>query len=281
MIEHTLARLARVGVQDVTLALGFRPDDFLAAYPQGEIHGVNLHYSIEPEPLDTGGAIAYAAADSNIDDTFIVCNGDIIDGAELDLLLKDHLGGTQLATIELTTVDDPSRFGVVDCDPQGRVRCFVEKPAPEAEPSNHINAGTYVMEPAALAGIKPGERRSVERDIFPALAQNQALQACLFDQYWLDAGKPDSCRQANRDMGHTSDAVHPDAAIGVHTQIVGSTIGASSIVGAGASVFNSVLLEGCLIGAHARVINCISVRQLGVLRVYKWRCHTLGAQWCL
>ena len=62
MVEHVVGHLAAHGVDDVVLSLGFRPDAFRDAYPDGRCAGARLHYAIEPEPLDTGGAIAFADA---------------------------------------------------------------------------------------------------------------------------------------------------------------------------------------------------------------------------
>ena len=58
MIERVVSKLAEVGVTDAILSLGYRPDAFFDAYPDDTVAGVKLHYAVEPEPLDTAGAIA-------------------------------------------------------------------------------------------------------------------------------------------------------------------------------------------------------------------------------
>ena len=62
MIERVLGHLADHGIDEAVLSLGYRPDAFIAAYPDGTIAGVRLTYAVEPEPLDTAGAIRFAAA---------------------------------------------------------------------------------------------------------------------------------------------------------------------------------------------------------------------------
>src|SRR5690606_24270308 len=57
MIERVLAKLAEHGVDDAILSLGYRPDAFIATYPDDECAGVRLHYAVEAEPLDTAGAV--------------------------------------------------------------------------------------------------------------------------------------------------------------------------------------------------------------------------------
>ena len=78
MIEHVVGHLADHGVDDVVLSLGYRPDAFADAYPDGTCAGATLHYAVEPEPLDTAGAIRFAASDAGIDERFLVLNGDVL-----------------------------------------------------------------------------------------------------------------------------------------------------------------------------------------------------------
>ena len=88
LIVRLIGQLERGGVDAVTLALGFLPEPFLAAFPDGRCGGVALDYAIEPEPLDTAGAIRFAADHAGIDDTFVVANGDVL----TDLVVADLVG---------------------------------------------------------------------------------------------------------------------------------------------------------------------------------------------
>jgi len=78
MLERVLRRLSGFGVDEVVLSLGYQPDAFRLAYPDGEAAGVRLTYAIEEEPLDTAGAIRFAAESAGINETFLVVNGDIL-----------------------------------------------------------------------------------------------------------------------------------------------------------------------------------------------------------
>ena len=121
-----------------------------------------LHYAVEPEPLDTAGAIRFAADHAGIDDTFVVANGDVLTDLDVATLLVAHRAGRCRGDDPPDAVDDPSAFGVVELDGDGRVVRFVEKPAPGTRPSNLINAGTYVFEPSVLDRI-PSGRPVVDR----------------------------------------------------------------------------------------------------------------------
>ncbi|MBA3289677.1 MAG: nucleotidyltransferase family protein, partial [Acidimicrobiia bacterium] len=90
IIARLVARLEAGGVSAATLALGFRPEPFLAAFPDGRCGGVALDYAIEPAPLDTAGAIRFAAEDAGIEDTFVVANGDVVTGLDVGALVRAH-----------------------------------------------------------------------------------------------------------------------------------------------------------------------------------------------
>src|SRR3954466_16077211 len=165
MLDWVVERLAGAGVDEIVLSLGYLPAAFEEAYPEGRCAGTRLHYATEPEPLDTAGAIRFAALAAGLDrseEPFVVVNGDVVTDADLGALLDLHRARGAAATIGLTPVDDPSRYGVVPIDRDDRVTAFIEKPPAEQAPSNWINAGTYVLEPSVLARIPEGRRVSIE-----------------------------------------------------------------------------------------------------------------------
>jgi mannose-1-phosphate guanylyltransferase len=265
ILEWLMVHLARGGVTDAVLALGFKPEPFLRAFPDSMCAGVRLSYSIEDSPLDTGGAIGFAARSARLherDESFVVANGDIVTDLDIAGLVERHrtnVAHGAEATIHLVPVDDPSQYGVVECDAHGKVAGFIEKPAPGTSNSRHVNAGTYVLEPKALALLPGDAPLSIERVTFPELARRGTLYAHATSDYWLDAGRPESYRRANLDLvdGHRrdrDDAVHPSASIAPTARVVNSVVGAAARIDAGASVVDSVVFPGATVGANANVI---------------------------
>lgn len=260
MIERVLAHLSDHGVDRAILSLGYRPDAFRDAYRGGECAGVQLHYAVEPEPLDTAGAIRFAADDAGVRERFLVVNGDVLTDLDLALLVAMHERTGAEGTIALHKVDDPSSYGVVPTEPDGRVQAFLEKPPPGDAPTDLINAGTYVLEPSVLDRIKPGMRVNVEREIFPAMVEDRSLYAIDGDTYWIDAGTPATYLKANLDLvrgvrGAPEAGVHESAA--VEGEVVDSVVGPLSSVAAGARVQGSVLLEGAAVGPGAQVLDSV------------------------
>ena len=230
-----------------------------------------LTYAVEPEPLDTAGAVKFAADFAGIDDTFVVVNGDVLTDLDLSALIAFHRQRGAEGTIALHPVPDPSAFGVVPTDDDGRVTAFVEKPTREEAPTNQINAGTYVLEPSMLDRIPTGRRVSIERETFPATVKDRTLFALADDAYWLDTGTPAALLQATRDLveGRRHQTPTPGAhqtpdgwwAVG-EPFVSGSVVGASvvmegCVVAAGARIEGSVLGRGCVVDAGATVTDAV------------------------
>ncbi len=90
MIERVLGQLAAHGIDEAVLSLGYLPDAFMEAYPDGRAAGIGLTYAVEPEPLDTAGAVRFAARFAGIDETFVVVNGDVLTDLDLTTLVAFH-----------------------------------------------------------------------------------------------------------------------------------------------------------------------------------------------
>lgn len=248
MIERVLEWLSSHGVTEAVLSLGYRPQAFIEAYPSGESCGVVLRYAVEPSPLDTAGAIRFAALEAGIDEAFVVVNGDVLTDLDLTGLVAFHRDRTAEATIALTPVPDPSAFGVVPTDATGRVEAFIEKPPAGEAPTNFINAGTYVLERSVLDRVPPGRRVSIERETFPQLVADGRLYALGSDAAWLDAGTPAAYLKANLAYAQTT------AGAG---NVVRSVVGVGVELGEGSLVEGSVLMDGAVVGPKARVVGSI------------------------
>ena len=253
MLERVLGRLAKHGVDDVVLSMGYRPDAFREQFPDGRAAGVTLTYAVEPEPRDTAGAIRFAADEVGIEETFLVVNGDVLTDLDVGALAAFHRERGGLATIALTPVEDPSAFGVVPTDPEGRVTAFIEKPPRDLAPTNLINAGTYVLEPEVLSLISPGVRVSIERETFPTLVGQGRLFAMASDAYWLDTGTPAQYLRANLDLVEGTALLEPGSSVAPTARVCRSVVGARARVEDGAEVRDSVVLPDAVVGPGAVV----------------------------
>ena len=241
-LEHQIEHLRVHGVERIILACGYKPDAIR------EHFGDELEYIVEPEPLGTGGAIAYAAREAGIGETFVACNGDVLTDLDLTALVGFHRDRGARMTIALHPVDDPSRYGVVATDGNGAVSAFIEKPPPGSTPVRTINAGTYVAEPDVLGLIPPGRPLSVEYDVFPQLV-GDGLYALADEAAWRDIGTPESFLAANLERMPPGGLVDPTAVVDPAAVVEGSVIGPGCRIEAGAHVHGSVVLAGALVAS--------------------------------
>ena len=260
MIEWVVTHLAEHGIQEVGLALGYRPDAFLNAYPSGQIAGVPYRIAVEDEALGTAGAIRFAAQEMQLEETFLVLNGDVLTELDVSGLVEFHDQHKAEATIALQTVSDPSRFGVVTTTENGQVEEFIEKPLADKSPSNNINAGTYVVNPSVIGRIPSGRSVSIERETFPEMAAARTLYAMESTTYWLDTGTPEQFLEANLDVlqgRRKSKFAMPTAAVHPTAQVEESVIGTGSHLDAEVVVKGSVLFNNCHVGRGVTIVDSV------------------------
>jgi mannose-1-phosphate guanylyltransferase len=266
ILQHIIGSLERAGVTRAVLALGFKPEPFVAAFPNSRCGGVELVYAVEPEPLDTAGAIAFAARYAGVTDTFVVANGDVLTSLDIARVIAFHKETGAEGTLHLTPVDDPSQFGVVETQSDGKVSRFVEKPQPGETTSHNVNAGTYVLEESVLNRIEPNVKISIERVIFPAMVAENTLFAMSTTDSWVDTGRPETYLAANMSALATLPGrvlVHEHAHVATTAHIVNSVVGEHCVVGAGATITGSVLISGATVAAGASVEHSIVMGTVG------------------
>jgi mannose-1-phosphate guanylyltransferase len=242
-LEYQIDHLHEHGIDRVILSCGYLPE------PIRDHFGDRLEYAVEPQPLGTGGAIRFSA--EGIDETFVVCNGDVLTDLDLTALVSQHRRRGACATIAQHRVDDAGAYGLVRTDGDGRVTAFVEKPSPGEADVDTINAGTYVLEPAVLELIEPARAVSVEREVFPWLV-GQGLYARVDDGRWRDIGTPESYLAANLELMPPGGLIDPLAMVEPTADVTESVVGAHARIGGGSRIDRSVVLPGADVPAGAR-----------------------------
>lgn len=264
-VAHQLDQLRRFGVTDVIFSCGYRPEALQAHFGDGAGMGMRLRYVVDPVPLGTAGAVKNAEA-LLTSAQVLVFNGDVLTDLDVSAFVARHDAAGVAGTLALTSVADPSRYGLVRLHPDRRVEEFLEKPRPDqlrpGEPFL-INAGTYLLEREVLDRIPPGRPCSIERDIFPGLAREDRLAGYPNSSYWRDIGTPDSYLQAHLDVlagAVRTDAPTGDRYVGPGAQLAadarvaaGTTIGPDVVVGPGAVILRSVVGAGSRIGRNAQI----------------------------
>ena len=292
-VGYILENLARHGVRRAVFSAGYLAHALEESIGDGERYGLTVRYVVEEQPLGTAGAIKNVQAELN-EGCLYAFNGDVLTDVDLTAMRAFHRERGGVATILLTRVDDPRRYGLVKIDDDGRVTEFVEKPGADYAVPAHgalINAGVYLLEPEVLDMIPADRQLSIERGVFPQLAAAGRLYAFASDAYWRDIGTPESYLQAHfdllqstiatsvsRDVGPSYLFVAPDAVVAPGARVVppahvgsGTTlapgsrvgplavIGKDCVIGRGAEVTESVVQDGVSIGAHTTIERSVVV----------------------
>ncbi|MGZ3508649.1 MAG: sugar phosphate nucleotidyltransferase [Vulcanimicrobiaceae bacterium] len=258
-LARTLERLYEVGIRDVVLPAGYLPEAITEYFGDGSRLSMHITYVIEKEPLGTAGALKNV--EEYITGPFFVLNGDVLTSLDLRAMMRFHEEKGGLGALHLIRVEDPSAFGCVVHDETGRVSAFVEKPPKGTEPTNEVNAGTYLFEREVLDLIPAGRNVSIERETFPKiLAEGHALYAYTTGDYWIDLGKPEAYLAAHRDILNGDMPLKlepgisgPGAAAVKSENLIGPVhVGAKVTIDPSAKVGPNVVLgDGCSIGAQA------------------------------
>ena len=290
LVQYQMELLRRHGIREAVLCTQVMPEAFEGRFRDGKELGMTLRYHREQAPLGTAGAVR-AVSDRLVGDAVLVLNGHVLTDADLTALLEFHRQTEAAVTMLLATVSDPSRYGVVVTDAEGRITSFAEKPAAEEAASDTVNAGVYVLRRDLLRRIPPHDEFSFERQLFPALlAENVPMYGCVAEnRYWLPISTLPDYQRAQADIlerrveaeiagdqivegvwvGEAT-TVHPTAElrgrvfinhhseIGKDVKISGvSAIGSRCRIDDGAVVEDSIIWRGTVVERGAVVRGCI------------------------
>lgn len=189
-LAHLLEQLHSAGASDVVLLTGFAADQVEAAFGT-EYRGMTLQYSVEPEPLGTGGAVRHAA-ELFTRDSVLLLNGDSYCGVDLGRLVATAQNVNRVGLV-LAHVEDVSRYGAVTIGPAGAVDGFAEKGG--ASGPGWINAGIYCIPRGLIDDIPPGRPVSLEREVLPHWVESPGIRGVPGTRF-IDIGTPGSFADA-------------------------------------------------------------------------------------
>ena len=187
-LELLLRQLRKHNFHRVILAVGFRRELIQQWFGSSWL-GMDLEYSVEEQPLGTGGALGNAAA--LIRSEFcLVLNGDSYTAADLEVFAARHSESQAEVSLLLTPVDGRNDHGSVQVDEDGRVLRFEEKIA--GSEARHLNAGIYMIARRLLAEMPAGVAISLEKDLLPQwLEQGVKVHASIEPLQCIDIGTPE------------------------------------------------------------------------------------------
>lgn len=276
ILEHIIESLEVAGVEEVILVVGANRERVQNYFENGQDYDVEISYAIQDQQLGTGHALLQAEAQLN--ESFVVLNGDRIVRADAIEDVWEHHQQTGTPVMGVTRVSEPSRYGVVELDGDS-VTGITEKPIPELATSNLINTGVYALTDDIFAAVRQTEAPG-EQALTDALAEyvaDRQLRAVRYRGVWQDISEPWDLLSMNEVLIKQRAGAAPDTAtiapsavvaetavvgdgVTVHPQAAvldGVTLGDNVSVGPGALIADSVVLADVTINAGAAVTECI------------------------
>ncbi len=292
IIFNILEWLRRFGVTEVAVNQWYQATLLEQYLKDGAPFGCAIRHLKETTPLGTAGAVR-AMADflSETGEPIVVIGGDELIDLDLDAMVRFHKDRCAKVTLSLARVDNPSQYGVVIADADGRIRAFVEKPARWSEPTALVNSGVYLLDPDVLTLIPEGQPYDFGSQLFPKMVQGgHRVYGFYWDGFWVDVGHLETYRLANRaalrrqiTLFHSplkvrEDGIHihptaivedgaeliPPSAVGEGAVVEKGTrigpetvIGDRSVVKSGAQLRGTILWSEVTIEQGTRLVDCI------------------------
>jgi len=244
VLFYAIEDVIEAGADEIGIILGPNKDQVIDTV-RSKSWGVPIEFIYQGDPK--GLAHTILVAEKFLDDDFVMYLGDnilrdgIVRHEERFKTLKSD------ASVLLTRVEDPQRFGVADLNPDGSIRMLVEKP--KVPPSNYALVGVYFFKPLiidACKAIKPSWRDELEITdaIQWLIEQGYKVDASFVEGWWKDTGKPEDIFEANR-------LILDDISTKNEGQINKSHVMGRVVIEKGSLIEGSVIKGPCIIGARS------------------------------
>ncbi|WP_418285025.1 sugar phosphate nucleotidyltransferase [Halorubrum sp. DTA46] len=283
LLEHVVEAVAAAGIDRIALVVGYRQERIRNHFGDGDDWGVAVEYVEQPTQLGTGHAVLQA--ESVVDGSFVVLNGDRVVDPSIVARVLDLARGGAAPAMAVTTADRPREYGVVSLDGD-RVTDIDEKPEGPVT-TNRINAGVYGFSPAVFDAIRETHTTGelALTSTLDRLASEDTVTAVTYDGRWLDvsnlwdllavnAALVDRAVADRGDGVAAEDGAGPDVGpsvvvaddvavaetvrVGPNVTIGGNTaVGSNATIEPGAVVENAVVFPDAVIGAGAVVRDAI------------------------
>ena len=241
VIAHAIDKLVAAGVSDAAVTLGYGGDDIKKYFSSYGTRGVRVLTFEEETPLGTAGGAANAK--KFFDDDFIALGGDTLFDINIEAAFSFHRRAGALATVILSSSDDPCRYGTALCDKTGKVTSLSEKPEWKNVYTDKISTGIYILSPKIFDFIPEGTFCDFAKDVFPKLV-GDGVYAYKTDGYFCDIGTPSAYLLANMKMSGGAPCVSPRARVSGGARVERSVILDGAFIGEGTYVCDSIVCRG-------------------------------------
>jgi len=198
ILEIVINNLREAGILDIYITIGHLSEMFRLFFGDGSKFGVNIKYSVEDKPLGTAGPIKLLK--NELDEDFIVMNGDILSDLDFSELLDFHKKNRNIATVSTAIRQVYVDFGLVELDKNQNYTRWNEKPTIEYL----VSMGIYVFSKKVLNYLPDEEHFGIPNLIQILHKKEQKIMGFIHKGYWLDIGRPDDYEKACLDFSENN-----------------------------------------------------------------------------
>ena len=196
-LTYQLNYLKHFGIKKVIFSVGYLSEKIIAHYNQS-FENISIEYSIEKNPLGTGGGIRMAMSNLN-EDLVLILNGDSFFDLNLEQFYNLHLEQKAEFSLALRYVNNSERYGNIEFNSSHQITSFIEKN--QLNQSGYINAGVYILSKKLyLQNTKPDINFSIEKDFFEKQLNQLIIKGFEFKDYFIDIGIPEDYLKAQNDF---------------------------------------------------------------------------------
>src|SRR4030066_659342 len=193
ILEIMLHQMHKAGIDEVILTVGHLAGLMRAYFQDGSHLGIHIQYSIEDHPLGTAGPLGLI---DDLNETFMVCNGDVLTTLSMRELINFHKNNQGMATIASHQRQVHIDLGVIQVNGDHTIVGYQEKPTVEYL----VSMGIYIFEPTVMQYIQKGQYLDFPDLIKILITDKKKVVAFPFNGYWEDLGRADDYEQANIDF---------------------------------------------------------------------------------
>jgi D-glycero-alpha-D-manno-heptose 1-phosphate guanylyltransferase len=194
-ISYVIEYLASQGVIKFVLSLGYM-HEVITEYINKQYAALSIEYSIETEPLGTGGAIKLACSKTR-DIHVLVTNGDTLFTINVPEVMAFHFNHNADCTVSLKPMKNFDRYGVVTLNSDASVHSFKEKQHYDA---GLINGGVYILNAPKFLEEQLPFKFSFEKDYLEKYYTERRMFGIVQDEYFIDIGIPEDYNRAQGEL---------------------------------------------------------------------------------
>ena len=194
-LHYVIAHLKNNGIQSFIFSVGYKGKSIID-YVEQNLIGTDFQFSIEEEPLGTGGAVNLALRKTT-EKNILVGYGDTLFKVNINELNNFHVQHHSDCTLCLKPMNNSDRYGVVEVKDGGLISSFKEK---QFYKEGLINGGVYALNKETFINKNLPEKFSFEKDYLEKFVGEIKMYGLIQDEYFIDIGIPEDYERAQKEL---------------------------------------------------------------------------------